>query len=96
MMDFETWKNMILDVATQVSDREFQRSAWFGKGEHVSSPDELYNGLFDDSMFEKFLETHGGWPTFLPLLFLFLTTPWVPHSFLSRRALFAAAKERVG
>lgn len=58
MMDFETWKNLILDMATQISDREYQASSWFGKGEFVSSPDELYNGLFYDGMIEEFLETH--------------------------------------
>ena len=59
MMDFETWKNMILTVAAQISDREYQRRSWFDKGHDVSSPDELYNGLFDDSMIEEFLDTHA-------------------------------------
>jgi len=59
MMDFETWKNMIIDVVNQISDLEYQRSSWFGKGESVSSPDELYNGLFDDSRIEEFLEAHA-------------------------------------
>ena len=58
-MDFETWKKMITDVADEISDLEYQRSSWFGKGERISSPDELYNGLFDDSMIEEFLETHA-------------------------------------
>jgi hypothetical protein len=35
MMDFETWKNMIIDVFNQISDLEYQRSSWFGKGESV-------------------------------------------------------------
>jgi hypothetical protein len=59
MMDFETWKNAILAVAAQISDREYQRSSWFDKGRDVSSPDELYNGLFDDSMIEEFLKMHA-------------------------------------
>lgn len=59
MMDFDTWKNMIIDVVTQISDFEYQRGSWFGKGELISSPDELYNGLFDDSRIEEFLEAHA-------------------------------------
>jgi hypothetical protein len=59
MIDFETWKNMIIDVVNQISDVEYQKSSWFGKGESVSSPDELYNGLFDDSRIEEFLEAHA-------------------------------------
>jgi hypothetical protein len=59
MMNFEVWKNMIIDSATQISDREYQQRSWFGTGTSVSSPDELYNGLFDDSMINEFLETYG-------------------------------------
>jgi len=59
MMDFETWRNMIIDVVNQIADPEYQSSSWFGKGESVSSPDELYNGLFDDSRIEEFLEAHA-------------------------------------
>lgn len=58
-MDFQTWRNMIIDVVNQIADPEYQSSSWFGKGENVSSPDELYSGLFDDSMIEEFLETHA-------------------------------------
>jgi hypothetical protein len=59
MMDFGTWKNIIMDFAIQVSDREYQRLSWFGKGPEVSSPDELYNGLFDDGMINEFLEKYA-------------------------------------
>ena len=59
MMNFETWRNMIIDVVNQISDLEYQKSSWFGKGQRISSPDELYNGLFNDSMIEEFLEAHA-------------------------------------
>jgi hypothetical protein len=59
MMDFKTWKNMILEVAAQIADHEYQRRSWFGEGEHVSSPDELYCGFFDDAMIEEFLASHS-------------------------------------
>jgi hypothetical protein len=59
MMDFKAWEAMILHVVVQISDGEYQRLSWFGKGEFISSPDELYSGLFDDAMIEEFLETYG-------------------------------------
>src|SRR5437868_6050092 len=58
-MDFENWKKMIVEAATRISDRNYQQRSWFGQGPEISSPDELYNGFFDDSMIEKFLEAHG-------------------------------------
>jgi hypothetical protein len=58
MMDFATWKNMVIDAVTQISDEKYQRDSWFGKGEHASTPNEFIAQLFDDSMIEEFLESH--------------------------------------
>jgi hypothetical protein len=56
MMDFQKWRESVSEIASQIADAEFQRRAWFGKGhDEVSSPDEMYNQLFNDAQFEQFL-----------------------------------------
>jgi hypothetical protein len=56
MMDFQTWRESVTDIAKQIADAEFQRRAWFGMAhDAVSSPDEMYNQLFGDAQIEQFL-----------------------------------------
>jgi len=61
MMNREEWIVQILDVVEEIASREIQERAWFGIGPEVSSPDEIYNQLFDDNtcdlVFEKYAAT---------------------------------------
>ena len=55
-MNILLWKNNIKEAVKDIADKNFQEEAWFGKGDYISSPDELYCTLFDDFIFEDFLE----------------------------------------
>ena len=57
-MGYEEWKDNILSAALQIADESYQRASWFGSGDRVSSPEELYCLLFDDFMFEDFIVIH--------------------------------------
>lgn len=60
MMQREEWLGRILGTVRNIESREYQAKAWFGMGDTVSSPDELYNQLFDDLTFSLFLENYAG------------------------------------
>jgi hypothetical protein len=55
-MTVDDWRRQIEEVVRQISDRHYQQESWFGGGRQVSSPDELYCSLFDDALFERFLD----------------------------------------
>jgi hypothetical protein len=59
MMNRDKWTSKIVDVARDIASRDFQERSWFGIGPEVSSPNELYNTLFDDCTLDLFLETYG-------------------------------------
>jgi hypothetical protein len=59
MMSHEEWLSRILEVAWEVSSREFQEEAWLSGRPSPSSPTELYNQLFDDFTFDLFFETYS-------------------------------------
>ena len=54
-MDNDSWKDLVLDVVRKISDENYQKNTWFGGGDSISSPQELYCQLFDDFMYEDFL-----------------------------------------
>ncbi|TAH33001.1 hypothetical protein EYC58_02495 [Candidatus Saccharibacteria bacterium] len=54
-MNITIWKKNIREIVQDIASRESQERAWFGKSEQISSPDELYNSLFDDFLFDAFL-----------------------------------------
>jgi hypothetical protein len=56
-MNASSWKNAILDVIHRIADKPYQENSWFGIGKQVSSPEELYCELFDDFMYNEFLES---------------------------------------
>lgn len=58
-MNIEIWKEKILEVMEEISNEEYQREAWLGNGEKVSSPEELYCNLLDDFIFEDFLKKNA-------------------------------------
>jgi hypothetical protein len=58
MEDRQSWLNRIFESVQSVADRRFQEQAWFGKSYLISSPDEAYCGLFDDSQFNAYLQEH--------------------------------------
>ena len=49
------WRKNACEIIGAVADENFQRSAWFGKGRHVSSPEEVYNQIFDDLDIKQFI-----------------------------------------
>jgi hypothetical protein len=53
--DIPQWRKNACYIIGNVADEKFQRDAWFGKGKYVSSPDEVYNQVFGDLAFEKFI-----------------------------------------
>lgn len=54
-MDTDSWKSSVLDVVRRIADESYQRTAWFGVGPQVSSPEEIYCELFDDFIYDDFL-----------------------------------------
>lgn len=54
-MDANSWRSCVLDVVRKIADDAYQREAWFGVGDQVSSPEELYCELFDDYIYDDFL-----------------------------------------
>jgi hypothetical protein len=59
MMPFKVWLDHIIAAAQDIASREFQEEAWFPGGKVVSSPDELYLVLMEDSTPDLFFETYG-------------------------------------
>ena len=58
MMSSSAWKSFVIEAVRDVADREFQERSWFNKSTtEVSSPDEVICTLFDDALFEEFLES---------------------------------------
>lgn len=55
-MDMKCWKGKILETARKISSKKYQEDTWFGKGDKVSSPEELYCTLFEDFLFEDYLQ----------------------------------------
>lgn len=54
-MEPDLWKQNIFQVIEEISSRDYQELAWFGKANYVSSPDEMFCTLFDDFQFDDFL-----------------------------------------
>ena len=51
---------MVVEAVQAIADRAYQERAWFNASDQVSppqisSPEEVYCGLFDDAIFEDFL-----------------------------------------
>jgi hypothetical protein len=58
-MNQDDWLWKILTVVDAIASREYQLGAWFGFAGSVSSPDELYNQLFDDATFALFFKQYS-------------------------------------
>lgn len=58
-MKFDEWQNSILTCIRHIADESYQQASWFGKGDVVSSPEEIFCELFDDYMFEDFLASNN-------------------------------------
>jgi hypothetical protein len=59
MMSYTEWLGRIIGAAQNVASREFQEEAWFPGGKVVSSPEEAYLVLMEDSTADLFFETYG-------------------------------------
>jgi len=58
MMSPERWKIAISDVVRNITNEEFQRTAWFGLSPtQISSPEELLSQFLDDFDFNDFLNS---------------------------------------
>lgn len=49
----------ILRGARAIASREFQEEAWFPGGRYVSSPDEIYQVMMEDSRPDSFFQEFG-------------------------------------
>jgi len=56
-MDTNSWKGAVLNVVRKIADKSYQQAAWFGVGTHISSPEEIYCELFDDFIYDEFLDS---------------------------------------
>ncbi len=57
MMDTNSWKKAVMGAVREIADESYQKSAWFGVGEEISSPEEVYCTLFDDFIYDDFLDS---------------------------------------
>ena len=54
-VDASRWRESAREIIGSVADESFQRTAWFGKGPFISSPEETYNAVFSDLALEEFI-----------------------------------------
>jgi len=59
MMPYKVWLDDIIDATQDIASRDFQEEAWFPGGRVMSSPDEIYLALMDDTTPDLFLESYG-------------------------------------
>lgn len=59
MMSYKEWLDQIRGAAQDIASIEFQEEAWFPGGKVVSSPDEIYQTLMEDTTPDHFFETYG-------------------------------------
>jgi hypothetical protein len=59
MVDKDQWLQRIFRAVAHIADRDYQSRSWFGGTTEASSPDEEYNALFDDAMFDEFFEQYS-------------------------------------
>ena len=59
MMDSVQWLNGIRHTIAEISSESLQARSWFGRGPEVSSPDEMYDHLYDDLAFHDYFALHG-------------------------------------
>jgi hypothetical protein len=50
------WNKRIYESLKPIADLDYQRKAWFGQSEYVSSFNEVINVLYDDNCFEDFID----------------------------------------
>jgi len=53
----DTWRTAILNTVLHIASKDYQEKSWFGNGDTLSSPEELYCELFDDYLFADFLSS---------------------------------------
>lgn len=53
----DAWKAGIRDVVREIADAEYQERVWRGlEPQRVSSPDEVYSGMFDEFLYSDAVE----------------------------------------
>ena len=53
--EISVWRKNLCEALDALADEAFQRANWFGKGQYISSPEEMYNELFSDFSVEDFV-----------------------------------------
>jgi hypothetical protein len=56
-LDGALWKCQLRAALDRIADENYQRLAWFNRHFESSSPDELICQLYDDHLFEAFIES---------------------------------------
>lgn len=52
----QLWRSYIETTLQKISSEQFQRTAWFEEKNGAFSPEELINQLFNDYLFDEFIE----------------------------------------
>lgn len=55
-MDTNAWKIAVLGSVRKISDASYQEKSWLDSSTNISSPEEIYCELFDDFIFDDFLD----------------------------------------
>lgn len=56
MIDYTQWSRKVYSSIRNIADLDFQKRAWMGGGNEVSSYVETIASLLDDSFFDEFLD----------------------------------------
>lgn len=54
--DMKAWSKIVKDAVSWLANEEAQRRAWFGIGPEIDSPDEAFNGFFNDAAIEDYIQ----------------------------------------
>jgi hypothetical protein len=62
-MGSELWKSQLRAVLERIADENYPRLSWFNRHSEISSPDELICQLYDDHLFDDFIESESMSPS---------------------------------
>jgi hypothetical protein len=54
-IDVKLWRQNLRSELRMAADKQFQRENWFGLGNRIDSPSDVYNRLFSDLGIEEFI-----------------------------------------
>lgn len=59
MMKIEQWLEIVKPFIKEISDLDYQQKNWFSDTEVLSSFNETICGLYDEALFEDFIESYS-------------------------------------